>query len=269
MLEKMKNKLSKKMMAYGLVAVLGLGAVGGVAVSLQDVNKDTGAYSSQTFNNKTYVTTQALNLRATASTKGKVLKVIPKGTQITASVKYGPWYKTSYQGKTGYVSGAYLKSVTYPKRTNPTIYSGTPKKMTLAETKAHIKGKLSYKPSVGYYAYDVTGRGNVWVALTTNKSGPMVISVRPDFFESLKVNKAEYIEFLGKGDYEILQKQIVKGKSALRASVETLVGKNKSISDRVYNEVFIASKTGKDKTLTFGGKKVRITEHKGIVNVLY
>ncbi|MBO1005103.1 D-alanyl-D-alanine carboxypeptidase family protein [Pseudogracilibacillus auburnensis] len=59
-----------------------------------------------------YTTTTSLNLRSGASTKHKVLIVIPKGKQVTLISKHGTWFKVSYSGKTGYVSSEYLKLIT-------------------------------------------------------------------------------------------------------------------------------------------------------------
>lgn len=59
-----------------------------------------------------YTTSDALNLRAGASTKYKTLLTIPKGKAVTM-VAYGTsWSKVTYSGKTGYVSSKYLKKST-------------------------------------------------------------------------------------------------------------------------------------------------------------
>ena len=58
-----------------------------------------------------YATTANLNMRSGASTKHKVLTVIPKGKQVTLISKHGTWYKISYASKTGYVSSQFLKQV--------------------------------------------------------------------------------------------------------------------------------------------------------------
>ncbi|MGA6126315.1 MULTISPECIES: SH3 domain-containing protein [unclassified Microbacterium] len=54
-------------------------------------------------------TTSALNLRQTPSTSGKILVVIPKGTKVTTTASSGIWRKTSFQGKTGWVSSDFLR----------------------------------------------------------------------------------------------------------------------------------------------------------------
>ncbi|MGN1402355.1 MAG: SH3 domain-containing protein [Bacillus sp. (in: firmicutes)] len=55
-----------------------------------------------------YETTSNLNLRSTPATSGTVLLTIPKSTVVTATAKSGDWYKVTYNGKTGWVSGGYL-----------------------------------------------------------------------------------------------------------------------------------------------------------------
>ncbi len=49
-----------------------------------------------------------LNLRDTPSAAGKVLLTIPEGTTVDITSAQGQWYKTSYQGKNGWVSANYL-----------------------------------------------------------------------------------------------------------------------------------------------------------------
>ncbi|WP_415815473.1 SH3 domain-containing protein [Mesobacillus thioparans] len=61
---------------------------------------------------ETYATTASLNLRSTAGEEGAILATIPKGEIIipTHKVSNG-WYKVTYSGKTGYVSGKYIEKV--------------------------------------------------------------------------------------------------------------------------------------------------------------
>jgi len=65
-----------------------------------------------------YKTTANLNLRSAAGVinKNNVLCVIPKGSTVTYKNKYSTvngvkWYYVTYNGKTGYASGSYLKKV--------------------------------------------------------------------------------------------------------------------------------------------------------------
>ncbi|ODA39073.1 N-acetylmuramoyl-L-alanine amidase [Desulfosporosinus sp. BG] len=52
-----------------------------------------------------------LNLRDTPSPTGKTLITIPKGTTLDLTDLQGQWYKTTYQSKTGWVSAAFVTSV--------------------------------------------------------------------------------------------------------------------------------------------------------------
>lgn len=66
------------------------------------------------FSTKKYSTTANLTIRSTYSTKGKALKVIPKGKVVSSNTKVSNWYKVTYGGKTGWVSGSYLKTYKAP-----------------------------------------------------------------------------------------------------------------------------------------------------------
>lgn len=57
-------------------------------------------------------TTANLNMRSGSSTAYKTVLTIPSGTTVSASAKASNgWYKVSYAGKTGWVSGSYVKAV--------------------------------------------------------------------------------------------------------------------------------------------------------------
>ena len=61
---------------------------------------------------KVYVkTTAQLKLREEPNTKCTVLAYIPAGTKLEVVSPLENWYKVIYNGKTGYVSGAYVKAV--------------------------------------------------------------------------------------------------------------------------------------------------------------
>ncbi|PGL71474.1 SH3 domain-containing protein, partial [Bacillus sp. AFS055030] len=60
----------------------------------------------------TYITTSELNLRQTYDASSPLLIVIPVNMVLIATDKTSNnWYKVSYNGKTGYVSGTYIKQV--------------------------------------------------------------------------------------------------------------------------------------------------------------
>lgn len=53
-----------------------------------------------------------LNLRETPSSTGKMLVTIPEGTMIELIEQQGRWYKTTFQGKMGWVSADYVSATT-------------------------------------------------------------------------------------------------------------------------------------------------------------
>ncbi|WHY91236.1 SH3 domain-containing protein [Neobacillus cucumis] len=62
---------------------------------------------------KNYLVTADLSLRESASASSNRLAVIPNGSTVTSKTKTGAdWYQVIYDGKTGFVYGAYLKEYT-------------------------------------------------------------------------------------------------------------------------------------------------------------
>ena len=71
--------------------------------------------------------TENLNLRDQPGTSGKILTTIPKGKIVTilSEKNANGWYKVSYKGKTGYVSGSYFKVTKYEELEETVIWTGT------------------------------------------------------------------------------------------------------------------------------------------------
>jgi len=68
--------------------------------------------------NKTGVTTASmLNMRENPSTSTKIIDQIPNGTKVDIIETSNGWYKISYNGKTGWVYGSYVKVTETPKLT--------------------------------------------------------------------------------------------------------------------------------------------------------
>ncbi|MGE7834861.1 C40 family peptidase [Viridibacillus arvi] len=88
-----------------------------LTTSNNEVHKSTAitmvASSKATKISGKYKTTAALNMRTSAKTTSKVLLTAKKGAVVKASYKKKvngtTWYKVSYNGKTGWMSSAYLK----------------------------------------------------------------------------------------------------------------------------------------------------------------
>ena len=55
------------------------------------------------------VTASSLNMRKSASTDSKVVKVLKEGATVTIHSSTGSWYKISAGGTTGYVAKKYIK----------------------------------------------------------------------------------------------------------------------------------------------------------------
>ena len=66
--------------------------------------------STPVLTEKTYLVTDDLNVRESDNTSSSVLTFIPNGTTVTSAEQTSNgWFKVTYNGKTGYVSGTYLK----------------------------------------------------------------------------------------------------------------------------------------------------------------
>lgn len=93
----MNRRQAVKLFAGMGVALLGAGTL----------TSGVGATSGSDY----FRTTTALNLRATASTSGKILLVIPSGAQVkNLAASSNGYNKVSYKGTIGWAYAAYLKS---------------------------------------------------------------------------------------------------------------------------------------------------------------
>ncbi|OCA84656.1 SH3 domain-containing protein [Bacillus sp. FJAT-27986] len=163
--------------------------------------------SSTSFTDTMFKTTANLNLRKTASTSGEKLDTIPKNTIVTATAKSGIWYKVSYNGKTGWVSGTYLAA--YSSSSNNTgsspSGSGVTENIYLPIAKLNIRAsdsttsakvgsipkytqvKSTYKTSKGWYRVTYGG-------VTGYVSGDYLITkANYDKMNSYENNKNSYL----------------------------------------------------------------------------
>lgn len=116
------KKLKKVLLVTASVAMLATVSVSPIhQYNAPSIGEEVGALQAKKIKKVTMQTKANLNMRSQASTKGKVLKTIPKGTKVSTDTKIGSWYKVSYKGKTGYVSGSYLKTVATPKKTTTAV----------------------------------------------------------------------------------------------------------------------------------------------------
>ena len=118
---------------------------------------------------KTATTTENLNLRSKASTSGTILTTIPKGKTVTllSEKNANGYYKVEYSGKTGYVSGSYLKTITTTTTTKTAKTTDNLNLRSKASTSGSIlvtvpKGKtvtlLSEKDANGWYKAKYDGK---------------------------------------------------------------------------------------------------------------
>lgn len=92
-------------------------------------------------------TTTAVNLRASGSTKSKILAVVPKGTTVTVTATKSGWSKVTYKKRTGWLSSKYLKSTTTTANKS-TVKKAAPKK-TSSETTLRNKVIANAKSNLG------------------------------------------------------------------------------------------------------------------------
>ncbi|MGP9528786.1 SH3 domain-containing protein [Glutamicibacter sp. AOP5-A2-18] len=97
-------------------------------------------------------TLDSLNMRGGASTSYRILKTIPTGTTVSAYAKASNgWYKVSYGGSTGWVSGTYV--TTYPKPPSAPMSSGPNRTSRVVLTFDDCPSTLSaYKDTINYAA---------------------------------------------------------------------------------------------------------------------
>jgi beta-N-acetylglucosaminidase len=96
---------------------------------------------------KTYLVTDDLSLRAAGNTQSSKLLVIPNGTTVKSSEKTAQnWYRVTFNGKTGFVSGSYLKE--YKLTDYRFIDLRTQSTVTAKQINDYISANVKGKPSV-------------------------------------------------------------------------------------------------------------------------
>lgn len=86
--------------------------------------------------NQQKITTNNLNLRQGKSTGTRVLLTIPKNSRVTVTETSGSWSKTSYKGKTGWVSATYLKNAPASKPPASSTRKTTTHNLNLRQAKS-------------------------------------------------------------------------------------------------------------------------------------
>ncbi|WNF22673.1 SH3 domain-containing protein [Mesobacillus jeotgali] len=115
-----------------------------------------------TISGKTYVTTSALNFRKSAGTDSEILAVVPNSTFVfpTHKVSNG-WYKVSYNEKSGYLSGDFIKEVITGDPMHRDGYQfidlRKPSKVTAVHIDQYISNNLKGRSSV------LAGKGQAFI----------------------------------------------------------------------------------------------------------
>ncbi|MCQ2011675.1 SH3 domain-containing protein, partial [Sporolactobacillus sp. STSJ-5] len=123
---------------------------GGTAYVSGDYVTKAGSTSDSDSSNETVLytgTTKAnLNVRSSASTSGKLLTTLKKGSSVEVVGTSGDWLKIKYSGGTAYVSGDYVTkagSTSDSDSSNETVlYTGTTKANLNVRSSASTSGKL-------------------------------------------------------------------------------------------------------------------------------
>ncbi|MGG4471242.1 SH3 domain-containing protein [Paenibacillus alvei] len=126
-----------------------------------------GTPSAKAASSVTYtVTADTLNVRSGSSTKHKVIGSVKKGSKLSVQKKESNgWYKITFKGKTGYVSGTYVKAASASTTTytvtadtlNVRSGSSTNYKV-IGSVKKGTKLTVQKKESNGWYKIDFKGK---------------------------------------------------------------------------------------------------------------
>lgn len=137
-------------------------AIDVVEDSKKSINKNSNKAITKVSSPRTYHTTGNLNMRKGPGKKYKIIKVVPKGKNVTYKGKKGTWYRVSYKGTTGYVSKSYLRSGAIKKVSNS------------------LSGKTMYMTSTAYTAYCNGCSGKTAIGINLRKNPyKKVIAVDP------------------------------------------------------------------------------------------
>ena len=116
---------------------------------------------TEKFTAKAFTVTANLTVRSTYSASGKALTTIPNGMVIKSGERYNGWYKVTFNGKTGWVSGKYLTAYKAPTTTTPPPTPAKPKPDPKPEPKpTPTKDAVSVAKQVFGSGYTISGSGN-------------------------------------------------------------------------------------------------------------
>ena len=108
------------------------------------------------------VTASSLNMRKSASTDSKVVKVLKEGAKVTIQSSTGSWYKVSAGGTTGYVAKKYIKvgssssskSSSSKSSSSSSSSSGT---CSVGDEGSKVKAVQKRLKNLGFYSGSIDG----------------------------------------------------------------------------------------------------------------
>ena len=166
---------------------------------------------------KVTTATTPLVLRSKASTSGKNLDQIPKGSVVPTLGKTGNWYKVVYRNQIGYCSASYL---------TPTNKTQSTKKTTITFSSISNPGTITKGNGV-HISGTIKSSNSKLSSITAsirNSSGKSVVS------KTVKPNAYSYSIYNSALDWAMTFGSLSTGSYTLRYDVKTADGTSNSIS---------------------------------------
>ncbi|CEG29095.1 SH3 domain-containing protein [Bacillus sp. B-jedd] len=131
-------------------------------VSTSTPQPPTTGLTETAISGKLFVTTSNLNMRQAADPGASLIVTIPNATFLTPThVVSNGWYKVAFNGKTGYVSGDYIKEVVtgdpFHRNGYQFVDLRKPSKVTATQINNYIAANLNNRTSV------LAGKGQVFI----------------------------------------------------------------------------------------------------------
>lgn len=124
-------------------------------------------------------TTATMHLRARATKSSKSLKIVPKNTKLVIKQVSGKWHKVTFKGKTGWVSGKYLKTVSVVTKKKTVVKKNqtkviTPKSVSYRWTEGNVN--LRSGAGANHRSLGVVSHGSKVTYLSTSNGWSKVKS---------------------------------------------------------------------------------------------
>ena len=136
---------------------------------IKEGESNTNSVTNSSKKGKVINVTTSLRVRSGASTSHSVIGYLYKGNTFDIISKSGSWYKISFNGKIGYISGEYVQEINGSNNSssNSTDLGGKVGQVTNVTTRLRIRSGASTSYSiVGYLSngdeFDITGRTGDW-----------------------------------------------------------------------------------------------------------